>query len=92
MDSVEIVWTDYMKYRATLRGFDIPALEHIVRHSSERYIDAATRRRIAVGRHEDQIVMIPCDVAGNVVTPVTVHVTSRQQINARVRSGRLQNE
>ena len=29
-----IVWTDYMKYKARLRGFDLAKIEEIVRHSS----------------------------------------------------------
>lgn len=28
---IEIIWTDYMKYRARLRGFDLAKIEHIVR-------------------------------------------------------------
>ena len=30
---IEIIWTDYMKYRARLRGFDLAKIEHIVRYS-----------------------------------------------------------
>ena len=36
MDETVIVWTDYMKYRVRRRGFDLAAVEHIVRHSAER--------------------------------------------------------
>ena len=50
MDEATIVWTDYVKYRVRLRGFDLAAIEHIVRHSAERYVDTATGRLIAVGR------------------------------------------
>lgn len=49
-----IVWTDYFKYRASLRGFEIAKIENILRYSVERYVDTTTRRRIAVGRHDDQ--------------------------------------
>jgi len=34
-----IVWTDYMKYRANLRGFDLAKIEDILRYSTERYFD-----------------------------------------------------
>ena len=42
---VEIVWTDYMEYRARLRGFDLAKVEQIVRYSGERYVDAVARDR-----------------------------------------------
>jgi hypothetical protein len=29
-----IAWTDYLKYRAALRGFDLGRLEEIIRHSA----------------------------------------------------------
>jgi hypothetical protein len=54
-----IVWTEYMKYRARLRGFELSKIEDIVRHSSERYFDTVTGRWVAVGRHNKVLVMIP---------------------------------
>ena len=92
MDEAAIVWTDYMKYRIGLRGFDLGKLEHVIRHSAERYVDSSTRRWIVVGRHDELLVMIPYETEANVITPVTVHVTTREQINARIRSGRLHHE
>ena len=89
MDEVRIVWTDYMKYRVSLRGFELAMLEHIVRYSTERYIDTATGRLIAVGQHGKHLIMIPYERIWETATPVTVHVTSRQQINSRLRSGRF---
>ena len=89
MDEVRIVWTDYMKYRGSLRGFELAMLEHIVRYSNERYIDTATGRLIAVGQHGEHLIMIPYERTWEVVTPVTAHVTSRQQVNSRLRSGRF---
>jgi len=38
-----VVWTEYMKYRARLRGFDLARVEEIVRYSSERYLLRAGR-------------------------------------------------
>ncbi len=83
-----IVWTDYMKYRASLRGFDLGRIETIVRHPSERYFDTATGRHIAVGRHGKRLVVIPFEIRGDCVTPITIHATTRQQINFRLRTGR----
>jgi hypothetical protein len=52
-----------------------------------------TGRLVAIGRHVNLLVMIPNEREGGRVTPVTIHATTRQQINARLKSGRLlQNE
>jgi hypothetical protein len=81
-----------MRYRVALRGFDLAKLEDIVRYSSERYSDTTTTRFVVVGRYDRKLVMIPYEVEGDVVTPVTVHATTRQQINFRVRTGRFVHE
>lgn len=88
----EIIWTDYMRYRAKLRGFDLAKVEHIMRHSNERYLDTVTERLIIVGRVGDLLVMIPSDTTSSSITPVTVHATTRQQINFRLKTGRFINE
>lgn len=90
--SVEIVWTDYLEYRARLRGFDLAKIKQIVRYSSERYVDTVTGRLIAVGRIDDTLVMIPCDLARASITPVTIHATTRQQINFRIKTRRFVHE
>ena len=82
-------WTEYMKYRAQLRGFDLTKIENIVKYSTERYSDTITGSRIAVGRHDDKLVMIPYEVDENLIRPVTIHVTNRQQISFRLRTGRF---
>jgi len=56
---LKIVWTEYLQYRAKLRGFDLTKLEHIVRHSGERYFDTETRLTVVVGRHDRRLLMIP---------------------------------
>ena len=56
---VVIIWTDYLKYRAKLRGFDLVKKEDIIRYSSERYFDTSTDRWVVVGKHSDVLVMIP---------------------------------
>ena len=92
MEEATFVWTEYMKYRISLRGYDRATIEQILRYSSERYVDTVTGRMIAIGRHEKLIVMIPYDVKDRNLTPVTIHTTSRQQINSRIKSGRFTNE
>ena len=84
-----IVWTDYVKYRVSLRGYDFKKLENILLHSTERYLDNETGRTIVVGRHDERLVMIPCEGEGNEIIPVTVHATTRQQIRFRLRTGRF---
>jgi len=37
-----IIWIDYMEYKARARGFDLAILEHILRHTIERYYDTKT--------------------------------------------------
>lgn len=84
-----VVWTDYIMYKAKLRGFDLAVIEKIVKFSSERYFDIATGRRVAVGKHENKLVIIPYETEVNSITPVTIHVTTRQQLNFRIRTGRF---
>jgi hypothetical protein len=87
-----IQWTDYLKYRAALRGFDLTRLENILRHSDERYFDTETERTIVVGRHDKQLVMIAYEVKEELITPITVHAITRQLIRFRLRTGRFTNE
>ena len=84
-----VAWTDYVRYRAELRGFDLHAVEQIVRFSGERYFDTSTERMIAVGRYGDDLIMVPYDETDNTMTPVTMHATTRQQINFRLQTGRF---
>jgi hypothetical protein len=86
---MEIRWTSYLQFRANLRGFDLNALEGILRNSSERYTGAATGRRVAIGKHGNTLVAIPDDQNQDVIVPVTVHTTSRQQVTYRLKSGRF---
>jgi len=87
-----IRWTDYMQYRLKLRGFEPATVEHILRHSAERYLDTATGRLVTVGRHDHRLVMIPYEREGETIVPVTIHITSRRQINFRLKSGRFTHE
>ena len=86
---MKVFWTDYLKYKASLRRFDLFVIENIVRHSSERYSDVVTGRRIAVGRCDNKLVLIPCESEDDVITSVTIPVTTRQQINVRIKTGRF---
>ena len=81
-----------MRYRAKLRGFELEKLEQIVTHSAERYYDTETGRAVVVGRHDKKLVIIPYETADDAITPVTVHSTTRQQINFRLHAGRYINE
>jgi len=89
MDDARMEWTDYMRYRAALRHFDLAQIEAVVRYSNERYVDNATGRLIAVGTHGSQLIMVPYEIEYDTIRPITVHVTTRRQIDARIESGRL---
>ncbi len=89
---MDVVWTEYLKHRAVLRGFDLDRIEQIVKSSSERYMDTATDRRIAVGRCGKTVVLIPYEASGDRVTPITVHTITRRQIALRVKVGRFVHE
>ncbi|AOX01117.1 MAG: hypothetical protein F6J98_09390 [Moorea sp. SIO4G2] len=85
----QIVWSNYLQYRAELRGFDLGKIEEILRFSGERYYDTVTGRQIAVGKHDNQLVIIPYERSGDLITPVTIHSTTRQQLRFRLRTGRF---
>jgi len=87
-----INWTDYVKYRAALRGFELETLEVIIRHSTERYFDTETERHVVVGRHNLKLVMIPYDIENDTMIPVTVHTITRQQIRFRLNTRRFIHE
>ena len=87
-----IVWTEYMKYRVKMRGFDFAEIERLLKFGDERYIDTATGRSIVVGRHSGELVAIPYEEGAGDMTPITIHVTSRQQIRFRSRTGRYRHE
>jgi len=85
-----IVWSDYLRYKSKLRGFELSKIEGILRNSVERYFDMATKRLVVVGKHdEDRMVMIPYEKQENIITPITIHVTTRQQIRFRLKTGRF---
>ena len=81
-----------MCYRAELRGFDLARLEQIVTRSTERYYDTETGRRVVIGRYNKKLVILPYETSDNAITPITVHTTTRQQINFRLKAGRFINE
>lgn len=90
---IEIIWTDYFRYRAKLRGFDLLSIEEIIKYSTERYYDTTTERYVVVGKNAKVLVMIPHEIGiKDKITPITIHATTRQQINYRVKSGRFKNE
>ena len=86
------IFTDYIKYRAALRGFNLDKIENILRYSQEKYFDVETQRKIVIGKHDDNLVMIPYEIEEENIIPVTIHVTTRQQIKFRLKTGRFINE
>lgn len=86
------IFTDYIKYRSTLRGFNLDKVENILRYSQEKYFDVETQRKIVIGKHNDNLVMIPYEIEKENIIPVTIHVTTRQQIKFRLKTGRFINE
>jgi len=88
-NTIVIVWTEYLRYRAKLRKFDLAKVEEVVRHSTERYLDTATGRFVVVDRHENMLVMIPYETDVDSMIPITIHATTRQQIRFRLKTGRL---
>ncbi len=84
-----IVWSDYLKYRAKLKGFSLEKIEDILRYSSERYFDNGTHRMVVVGKHDSRLVTIPYDKDDDTIVPVTIHTVTRQQIRVRLTSGRF---
>lgn len=87
-----IIWTDYLKYRAKLRQFDLDKIEEILRYSGERYYDTITERMIAVGKHNNSLVIIPYEYNQESITQL-YHTTTRQQIQFfRLKTGRFINE
>ena len=89
---MEVAWTEYFRYRATLRGFDLDRIEEILKHSTERCVDTATDRRIAVGRCGRALVLVPYETDNEVIIPITVHATTRRQIALRVQTERFVHE
>ena len=89
MEKSQIIWTDYLIYRVKLRGYNFEKIEEIIRYSDERYFDVATNRLIVVGKYDDRIAMIPYERFEDTLTPITIHVITRQQINYRLKSGRF---
>ena len=87
--AAQMIWTEYLRHRARVRGFDLAVIEQIVRFSSERYFDTDTRRMVAIGRHGRWLVLVPYDQDEQTITPVTMHATTRQQLTLRLRRGRL---
>jgi hypothetical protein len=83
-----IIWSDYLQYRAKLRGFELAKIEEILKYSGERYYDTETYRFIAVGKHDNRLVIIPYEDSGDFIAPVTIHATTRQQIRFRLTTGR----
>jgi hypothetical protein len=86
---MRLVWTEYLEHRARMRGFPLATIEKIVRFSEERYLDTVTQRMVAIGSDGRRMLMIPYELEDDILTPITVHATTRQQIHLRVQTGRF---
>jgi len=56
---MKFIWSEYIRHRAESREFDLGKIEEILRYSAERYFDTETNRLVAVGRHDERLIMIP---------------------------------
>jgi hypothetical protein len=92
MSGKSCFFTDYLKFRATLRGFDLKKIEEILRYSDERYFDVETQRSIVIGEHYSKLVMIPYEQNETEIIAITIHATTRQQIKFRLNTGRFKYE
>jgi hypothetical protein len=90
MEETQIQWSEYMLYRIKERGYDAAKVEEIIRHSAERYTDTESGRTVIVGRHDELSVLIPIEMDGSTIIPITVHAITRQQIRFRLQTGRFQ--
>jgi hypothetical protein len=56
---MKYIFTEYLKYRAEIRGYDLGRIEDILKFSTKWYFDAITNRVIAIGKHDNRLVMVP---------------------------------
>ena len=92
-DNLHVIkFTDYMKYRAIKRDFNLEKIESILKYSTERYFDTFSQRMVVVGKHDDLLVIIPFEQKNKTITPITIHVITRQQIKFRIKTGRFRIE
>ena len=75
-----------------LKSFDLAEVERILHLGEERYFDTVTGRMVVVGKHGKLLVMIPYEMSGSNIMPVTIHATTRQQVSFRLKSGRFRYE
>ncbi|MBE9471105.1 MAG: hypothetical protein IMY75_03215 [Chloroflexi bacterium] len=89
---MRVEYSDYLKFRLTVRGIPGNMPERIYRESQERYYDKATGRHIAVlsvaYHRRRKRMMIAYDEFSDHVEIVTIHPIEKQQIQNRVLSGR----
>jgi hypothetical protein len=72
-----------------LRSFDLNKIENILHYSQEKYFDTEKQRKIIIGKHIDNLVMIPYEIKEECIIPITIHATTRQQIKFRLKTGRF---
>ena len=87
---VQVRWMSYAAMRAERRGFPQAAVEQILLHTTERYTETATGRRVAIGHIARALVLVVYETEDpDTLVPVTMHTTTRRQIASRVQRGEL---
>ena len=86
---MKIKITGYFRDRCRARQYTSERILEILRTSTERYYDHESGRMVKIGIHVKDLVIVVYDQDNNVVTPVTVYETSRQQIRSLINEGRL---
>ncbi len=89
----EIRFTEYFRERLRLRNVPETIVRKILTESTERYFDVETLRFVAVarasfGRKGARLLMVAYEQEGDILTAVTIHDVTRQQVQARVESAR----
>jgi len=86
---MNIHFTEYLQYRAKIRGFDLKQLEDILRYSPERYYDTETGRSIVVGKYQDKLILIPYEKNKSNITPILVKAAELNPASACLLAGPL---
>jgi hypothetical protein len=86
------ILTEYFRFRLQLKKYEFDKMFGIIKCSIEKYYDTETGRTVVIGKHIDKLVLIPYEITEESVIPVTIHVITRQQINFRIKPGRLKYE
>ncbi len=51
-----------------------------------------SENKIVIGRYGRKLVLMPYKIIEDVITPITIHATTRKQVNFRLKIGRFRYE